>query len=255
MIFNSAMDNLTQKLRDFRTGTISEADMLEFLSHFPFSRDREIKLDFHRRLRRGVPEAIYGRSKSLDQLRKIIGKFMEMGEEILVTKIEPDVYATLSKDFQKLRYHFPARIITFDHDPILVQKGSLLVVSGGASDEAVAEEAFVSSAYLGNPTQREYDVGVACLPRILDLQGKMDEHSAVIAVAGMEGALPSVVAGLTATPVIAVPTSIGYGANFSGISALLAMLNSCSGGVSVVNIDNGFGAAYQATLINRKRQS
>jgi NCAIR mutase (PurE)-related protein len=151
-----------------------------------------------------------------------------------------------------LIYHEKARIVTFDRKPKVRFNGSVMVISAGSSDEGVAEEAYVSAMYLGNKVEKGYDVGVACLPRVLDLKGRFDEFTVLIVVAGMEGALPSVVAGLTSTPIIAVPTSVGYGANFHGLSALLAMLNTCSGGVSVVNIDNGFGAAYQASLINQK---
>lgn len=149
-------------------------------------------------------------------------------------------------------YHEKARIATFDKPPQLRFKGTVMVLSAGSSDERVADEAYVSALYLGNNVEKAYDVGVACLSRVLDLKDRFNEASVLIVVAGMEGALPSVVAGLTSTPVIAVPTSVGYGANFHGLAALLSMLNTCSGGVSVVNIDNGFGAAFQASLINQK---
>ena len=186
------------------------------------------------------------------QLRRIIRKFTEVGEDMLITRIDEARFRELQKDFPDLRFHAAARIITSDRDPKVVNKGKILVLSAGASDESVAEEAYVSSLYLGNSTDKEYDVGVACLARILSLQKRLNDYAVIIAVAGMEGALPSVVAGLTSTPVIAVPTSVGYGSNFGGLAALLSMLNSCAGGISVVNIDNGFGAAYQATLINQK---
>ena len=243
---------IRKKIKALKKGVLSETDFLAFVQNFPFGGDDRIKLDFHRTLRRGVPEVIFGRNKSVGQLKTIIGKFREIGEKLLITRVEEPVFAELKREFSHLKYHAPARIVTGSEKPKTLCRGRILVLSAGASDEPVAEEAFVSSRYLGNPTEREYDVGVACLPRILSLRKRLDRYSVIIVVAGMEGALPSVVAGLTATPVIAVPSSVGYGANFQGMSALLAMLNSCSGGVSVVNIDNGYGAAFQATLINRK---
>ncbi len=243
---------LKRKISALRRGELSEKGLLSFLENFPFSDERSIKLDFHRRLRRGIPEVIFGQGKSPEQLRRIIGKFSEMGEDLLITRVDAGRFAELKKEFPSLCYHDAARIVTCGRRPVETHKGRVLVLSAGASDERVAEEAYVSSRYLGNRTDREYDVGIACLARVLSLRARLNRATVIIAVAGMEGALPSVVAGLTSTPVIAVPTSVGYGANFYGLSALLSMLNSCAGGISVVNIDNGFGAAYQATLINRK---
>jgi NCAIR mutase (PurE)-related protein len=243
---------IRRKIKALKTGNISEKDFLLFLENLPFSNESHIKLDFHRRLRRGIPEVVFGQGKSMAQLLSIIAKFREMGENILITRIDPERYQELQKDCPGLRYHAPARIVTFDREPEISNKGKILVLSAGASDEKVAEEAYVSSLYLGNATEREYDVGIACLARVLQLRERFNGFTVIIAVAGMEGALPSVVAGLTSTPIIAVPTSVGYGSSFGGVSALLSMLNSCAGGISVVNIDNGFGAAYQATLFNQK---
>ncbi len=243
---------LKQKINALKSGKLSARDFLLFLQNFPFSNERHIKLDFHRKLRRGLPEVIFGQGKSVEQLQRIIKKFNEVGEDVLITRIDEERFHILKNDFPGLRFHAAASIITSDREPRPARKGKILVLSAGASDEKVAEEAYVSSLYLGNRTEKEYDVGVACLARVLSLQKKLNHYSVIIAVAGMEGALPSVVAGLTSTPIIAVPTSVGYGANFGGVSALLSMLNSCAGGISVVNIDNGFGAAYQATLINQK---
>jgi hypothetical protein len=243
---------LRQKIRALKAGRLSERDFLAFMANFPFSDERHIKLDFHRKLRRGIPEVIFGQGKSAEQLRRIIMKFEEVGEDILITRVDAERFVALKREFPHLLYHVSARVVTSDREPRAVNRGRILVLSAGASDEKVAEEAYVSSLYLGNRTDKEYDVGVACLPRVLSLQKRLNRYAVIIAVAGMEGALPSVVAGLTSTPVIAVPTSVGYGSNFGGLSALLSMLNSCAGGISVVNIDNGFGAAYQATLINQK---
>jgi pyridinium-3,5-biscarboxylic acid mononucleotide synthase len=245
-------ETIRQRIKALKSGRLSEKKFLDYLQNFPFSNDAHIKLDFHRKLRRGIPEVIFGQGKSVEQLRLIIRKFSEVGEDILITRVDAERFSMLKKDFPDLLFHAAARIITHDREPKVASKGKILVLSAGASDERVAEEAYVSSRYLGNRTEKEYDVGVACLARVLSLQKKLNSYAVIIAVAGMEGALPSVVAGLTSTPIIAVPTSVGYGSNFGGLSALLSMLNSCAGGISVVNIDNGFGAACQATLINQK---
>jgi len=243
---------LRQKLDDLLSGRLDREAFVKYISNFPFSDESGIKLDFQRALRRGLPEVVFGQNKSLEQLRAIAAKFREMSAELIMTRVSPDKYAGLAAEFPDLLYHEKAAMVTAKAEPRVLSAGRILVLSAGASDQAVAEEAYVSARYLGNLADREYDLGVACLDRILSVAPRLNDYSVLIVAAGMEGALPSVVAGLTATPVIAVPTSIGYGANLQGVSTLLAMLNSCSGGVSVVNIDNGFGAAYQASLINRK---
>lgn len=248
-------DVFIKKSRLYKAGKLSEKKFLDFIAHYPYKDLGNIKIDFHRKLRRGLPEVIYGSGKSYPQLRTIVKKFKEIGENILITRVDSSKGKALVRDFPEIQYSEVARTAAFrlDEDPLL--KGKILILTAGASDEPVGEEAYLSARYLGNRVDKEYDVGVACISRILDLREKLGGYSVLIVVAGMEGALPSVVAGLTSTPVIAVPTSIGYGANLNGIAALLAMLNSCSGGISVVNIDNGFGAAFQATLINRKISS
>jgi len=245
---------INKKIELLKEGKLSADDFQTFLENFPYSDVGDIKLDFHRKIRRGVPEAIYGSGKSIEQLEKIVKRFTDIDEVLLITRVDFEKFEKLSKKCKgiDLKYHEKARIITFDREPEIKFKGAVLVISAGSSDVGVAEESYVSSLYLGNKTDKAYDVGVACLSRILDLKFKFKDYSVIIVVAGMEGALPSVVAGLTATPVVAVPTSVGYGANFGGLSALLSMLNTCSGGVGVVNIDNGFGAAFQASLINQK---
>jgi len=246
------IDTLKEKIKLLKEGKLSEEAFHKIIEHFPYKDIGEIKLDFHRKLRRGLPEVIYGSGKSLEQLRKIITKFEELGENVLVTRISRERGDELTSEFKSLKYYPKGNLLTFDREMTPTLEGKILVLSAGASDEDVAEEAFISAKYFGNIVEKEYDVGVACIHRILDLREKLNDYSVLIVVAGMEGALPSVVAGLTSTPVIAVPTSVGYGANLEGIAALLSMLNSCAGGLSVVNIDNGFGAAFQATLINRK---
>ncbi len=245
---------IIEKIKDFKNGLIEEKELIEVLKNFPYSKDRDIKLDFQRKVRRGIPEVIFGKGKNVSQLRKIIAKISELKQNLIISRVSEEKYLYLKNDFKNLCYHKPARIVTFDTEPEVLFEGKVLIVSAGASDFEVAEEAYVSARYLGNNVEKEYDVGIACISRILDLKERFDSASVIIAVAGMEGAMPSVIAGLTSTPIIGVPTSVGYGANFKGLSALIAMLNSCSGGISVVNIDNGFGAAYQATLINQKIQ-
>jgi NCAIR mutase (PurE)-related protein len=247
-------DQIRNQIKRLKNGELSEKDFADFLDHFPYKDMGDIKLDFHRKIRRGLPEAVYGSGKNVEQLEKIVKRFADIGEDMLITRIDAEKFQSLAARCpgSPLVYHSKARIVTFDRKPGVRFKGAILVLSAGSSDEGVAEEAYVSAQYLGNRTEKVYDVGVACLARILDLKSSFSKYAVIIVAAGMEGALPSVVAGLTSTPVIAVPTSVGYGANFGGLSALLSMLNTCSGGVSVVNIDNGFGAAYQASLINQK---
>lgn len=245
-------ETLKEKIKLLKEGKLSEEEFYKIIEHFPYKDIGDIKLDFHRKYRRGLPEVIYGSGKSTEQLGKIIKKFEELGENVLITRIDQKKADELTGEFKALKYYPKGNILTFNKDVKSTLEGKILVLTAGASDENVAEEAFLSAKYFGNIVEKEYDVGVACINRILDLREKLNDYSVLIVVAGMEGALPSVVAGLTSTPVIAVPTSVGYGANLGGIAALLSMLNSCAGGMSVVNIDNGFGAAFQATLINRK---
>jgi hypothetical protein len=248
---------ISKYIKQLKSGELSETEFMSFMEKFPYENMGDIKLDFHRKIRRGVPEAIYGSGKTAETLEKIVKRFAEIEDDILITRIDEDKFKKLSglcRDI-KLIYHEKAKIVTFDQPPKANSNSTVLILSGGSSDEAVAEEAYVSALYLGNKVEKAYDIGVACLYRVMDLKESFNDYNVLIVVAGMEGALPSVVAGLTSTPVIAVPTSVGYGSNFNGLSALLAMLNTCSGGVSVVNIDNGFGAAYQASLINQKINS
>jgi NCAIR mutase (PurE)-related protein len=248
------MDRTTiiDKINLLKENKLSQEEFLKFIEHLPYHKLNDLKLDFHRRLRRGVPEAIFGEGKSISQLKSIISKFSEMQEELIVTRIKENIFGELNRDFSFLKYHKKARVITFDKKPKIRTTHPILVLSAGAADERVSEEAFICSQFLGNKVDKNYDLGVSCLYRILDIKEQLNDYSVIIIVAGMEGALASVVSGLTSTPIIAVPSSVGYGANLNGLSTLLSMLNSCSGGISVVNIDNGFGAAYLATLINRK---
>ena len=208
--------------------------------------------DTRRALRRGIPEVVFGQGKTPEQITSIIGVLDQAGQSGLVTRIDAQAAAQVRESWPDAVYHATARVLERRVGPWVDRgQGTILIICAGTSDLPVASEASVVAHALGNQVKKVTDVGVAGLHRILRHQEDLAQARVVIVVAGMEGALPSVVAGLTDRPVIAVPTSVGYGASFGGLAALLGMLNSCAAGVSVVNIDNGFGAAYQATLINR----
>ncbi|MCJ7644477.1 MAG: nickel pincer cofactor biosynthesis protein LarB [Candidatus Aminicenantes bacterium] len=229
---------------------LSPEEAVERLKDYPYQDLEFAKIDHQRELRKGVPEIIYGLGKTGPQILKIGREIIRKGGNLLVTRVEPEVYRALKGKIPGAVYNPAARTITMKQKEAARGKGKIVVMTAGTSDIPVAEEAFVTCDILGNETERVYDVGVAGLHRLFGEYDRIKQARVVIAVAGMEGALPSVVAGLVSVPVIAVPTSIGYGASFKGLAALLAMLNSCPGGVAVVNIDNGFGAAYLASSIN-----
>lgn len=229
---------------------LSPEEAVEHLKDYPYQDLEFAKIDHHRELRKGVPEIIYGLGKTSPQILKIGREIIRKGGNLLVTRVEPEVYRALKGKIPGAVYNPAARTITMKQKEVARGKGKIVVMTAGTSDIPVAEEAFVTCDILGNETERVYDVGVAGLHRLFGEYERIKQARVVITVAGMEGALPSVVAGLVSVPVIAVPTSIGYGASFKGLAALLAMLNSCPGGVAVVNIDNGFGAAYLASSIN-----
>jgi NCAIR mutase (PurE)-related protein len=211
------------------------------------------RLDHHRALRRGFPEVIFGPGKTPEQIRQIAVRLAQQGQKVLVTKASEEAYRAVAAALPEARWNEQARAIVWESSPARGKKAgeTVLVVSAGTSDIPVAEEAALTADLLGAQVERLWDVGVAGLHRLTAHRDLLLSARAVIVVAGMEGALPSVVAGLVAAPVIAVPTSVGYGASFGGVAALLAMLNTCSSGVAVVNIDNGFGAGYLAGLISR----
>lgn len=210
------------------------------------------KVDHQRELRTGYPEVIYCEGKTKEQIAGIMKVMADKNSNILGTRMSKESFEFIQGIFPDAQYHEISRVMTLEVKPIkFFGKGTIVVVTGGTSDMFVAEEAALTAEFLGNKVIRIYDAGVAGIHRLLSKQTELREARVVIAVAGMEGALPSVVAGLVQSPVIAVPTSVGYGANFSGLSALLTMLNSCASGLSVVNIDNGFGAGYLASTINR----
>jgi pyridinium-3,5-biscarboxylic acid mononucleotide synthase len=233
-------------------GRLSADRALARLKLLPFEDLGFARLDHHRGLRRGVPEVIFGEGKSTDQLAAIGKRMVAGGVNLVITRLAPDKARVLKRKLRALDYRPDARIgMIIRERPQVRTHGAVMILSAGTSDIPVAEEAALCAELFGNPVERLYDVGVAGLHRLTANAESIQRASVLIVVAGMEGALPSVVAGLVDKPVIAVPTSVGYGASFGGIAALLGMLNSCASGVTVVNIDNGFGAAFAATMINR----
>lgn len=239
-----------QLLDRFKTGAVEREAVLQAFQTAPVVDLGFAQVDTHRALRRGFPEVIFGAGKTPAQVVGIAAKLLEHDKRVLVTRVSAEHARSMAERFADTIYHEIARCLTIDRDPLPKRTGSIVVVCAGTSDLPVAEEAAVTADIMGNQVERISDVGVAGVHRLF---GKLDiirRANVVIVVAGMEGALPSVVAGLVSKPVIAVPTSIGYGANFGGLSALLGMLNSCASGMTVVNIDNGFGAAYAASQIN-----
>lgn len=241
---------LRRLLEEVAAGRLDLDAALERLRRLPYDDLRFAKVDLHRALRGGAPEAIFCEGKTPAQVVAILGRLVEEHENVLATRAGDAIAAAVAAAGIEHVYHAEARLIV--GRPTRSEGfGLIAVVAAGTSDVPVAEEAALVAEALGNRVERAYDCGVAGLHRLLDQYDLLAEANAIVAVAGMEGALPSVIAGLVDRPVIAVPTSVGYGASFGGIAALLAMLNSCAPGVSVVNIDNGYGAAHQASQINR----
>jgi|SRR5580765_3443288 NCAIR mutase (PurE)-related protein len=242
---------LRKLLQDVRKGSVSPDDAVARLRHMPFEDMGFAKIDHHRRVRSGMPEVIFSQGKTADQVAKIFKRMAAQGGNVLATKASPEHFRAVRKIARKAEYHELARAITLTQDKTTYGKGAVVVISAGTSDIPVAEEALVTAEIMGNEVAHLYDVGVAGIHRLLAGKDLLDRARVIIVCAGMEGALPSVVGGLARVPVIAVPTSVGYGASFHGLAALLGMLNSCASNVSVVNIDNGFGAGYVASMINR----
>jgi len=237
-------------LEKFRAGKIGRDRVLRAFQAAPLADLGFAQVDTHRALRKGFPEVIFGAGKTPQQVVKIAAKIFEHEQRVLVTRINDDHVRALRKKFRHAVHHETARCVTIERRRPPRRSGSIAVLCAGTSDLPVAEEAAVTAEIMGNRVERIYDVGVAGLHRLLRRLELIQSANAVVVVAGMEGALPSVVAGLVSKPVIAVPTSVGYGASFGGLAALLGMLNSCGSGVTVVNIDNGFGAGYAASQIN-----
>lgn len=244
---------LEKLLQDVRDGRRSVADALGSLKSLPFEELEFATLDSHRALRQGYPEVVFGQGKTVAQMKAIIKSMTARGENVLVTRLDSAKGRALKKAFPKGEYKdVPKTFFVKTHPVKKTGRGTVLVICAGTSDLPVAEEAAATAEYMGNDVKRLFDVGVSGIHRLLHRKEELWAAQVLVVVAGMEGALPSVVAGLVSRPVIAVPTSVGYGANLGGLTPLFAMLNSCASGVSVVNIDNGFGAAYVASLINRE---
>jgi NCAIR mutase (PurE)-related protein len=244
-------DSIRKLFEQVRKGKISPDDAVERMRHLPFEDLGFAKIDHHRALRAGMPEVILGEGKTATQVAEIFSRLAKRGGNILATRVNEKQVAAVKKKVRRAEYRELARAIVLERDRTKYGKGMIAVVSAGTSDIPVAEEAVVTAEIMGNEVQHFYDVGVAGIHRLLANREALTKARVVVVCAGMEGALPSVVGGLVGVPVIAVPTSVGYGSSFRGLAALLGMLNSCASNVSVVNIDNGFGAGYVASLINR----
>ena len=238
-------------LQDVQAGKLPIADALQRLRSLPFEDLDFAHVDHHRHLRCGFAEVIFCPGKTARQICEIFERLLTSGDNVLATRAEPEVYQAIFARFPRARYNETARTITLTQESPAEPIGQVVIVSAGTSDIPVAEEAKETAQIMGSAVQTIYDVGVAGLHRLLGHCPQLQQANAVVVVAGMEGALPSVVGGLVSVPVIAVPTSIGYGASFGGVAPLLTMLNSCASGVAVVNIDNGFAGGYLAAQINR----
>jgi len=238
-------------LKDVQSGTVEIDAALDRLRHMPFEDLGFAKVDHHRAIRNGMPEVVFGQGKTADQVSAIAGAILANAQNVLITRIDRSVADRLQHEHPSAEYFPASGAMRFWRDRAMRGKGKIAVVCAGTSDLPVAEEAQVTAEVMGNEVVAIHDVGIAGIHRLLQNREKLTEARVVIVCAGMEGALPSVVGGLVMVPVIAVPTSVGYGASFHGLAALLGMLNSCSSNVTVVNIDNGFGAGYAASLMNR----
>jgi NCAIR mutase (PurE)-related protein len=247
-------EHLQKILEEIKTGKISVDSAMEKLKILPYEDLGFAKIDSHRSVRRGFPEVIFCQGKTPEQVRDIVKKMLESNQTILGMRADESVYKAVKRVTDKVAFVKDARAILVGKKPKIRFQGTILVVSAGTADMPVAEEAVLTAEVMGNRVERLYDAGVAGVHRLLQNKDLLFSATVLIVVAGMEGALPGVVGGLVDKPVIAVPTSVGYGANFQGLSALLTMLNTCVPGIAVVNIDNGFGAGYMASLINRLRK-
>jgi hypothetical protein len=238
-------------LEDYKKGNIGISEVLERIRNLPYTDLDFAKVDTHRHVRKGFAETVFCKGKTTDQILKIIDIMVQHKHNILATKANKKLFTAVKKRYPHATYNSLAKTIVITNEKIPKKKGTILVITAGTSDIPVAEEAIVTCELMGNTVEKAYDVGVAGVHRLFDIKEKLLKANVLIVVAGMEGALASIVGGLTSQPVIAVPTSVGYGASFKGLAALLTMMNSCAEGVVVVNIDNGFGAGYFASLITR----
>ncbi|MEA1964991.1 MAG: nickel pincer cofactor biosynthesis protein LarB [Candidatus Aerophobetes bacterium] len=244
-------EKIKKILRDFKSGKIETEEVLDKLKSLPFEDLDFAKIDTHRSLRKGFPETIFCQRKTIPQILKILEATSRHHHNILGTRADKEVYNAVRKVYKNVEYNEIAKTLVINKEKVKLKRGKILILTAGTADIPVAEEAAVTAQIMGNKVDKVYDVGVAGIHRLLANKEKIFKANVIIVVAGMEGALPGVVGGLASRPVIAVPTSVGYGASFKGLSPLLTMLNTCSPGVAVVNIDNGFGAGYFASLINR----
>lgn len=244
-------DSIRKLFEQVRSGKLSPDEAVNELRHLPFEDLGFAKVDHHRALRVGIPEVVLGQGKTPGQVAGIFKRVAAHSKNVLATRADQVQFAAVKKVIRAAKFHAAARAIVLHRDHKKHGKGLITVVSAGTSDIPVAEEAVVTAELMGNEVERLYDVGVAGIHRLLAHRRAISRSRVIVVCAGMEGALPSVVGGLVGVPVIAVPTSVGYGASFQGMAALLGMMNSCASNVSVVNIDNGFGGGYVASLINR----
>lgn len=245
-------ETLKLVLEQVQSGQLGIDSALDELRRLPYENlDNFATIDHHRTLRNGFPEVIFGQGKQPTQIAAIARRLSERSDKVLVTRVDPDMAAAVRAEFPELVYHPVPRLLILDRSQPAEKRPGILVVTAGTADLPVAEEAAMTAELMSNSVERLYDVGVAGIHRLLNQVDRLWHAQVIIVVAGMDGALPSVVGGLVSVPVIAVPTSVGYGASFNGLAALLTMLNSCATGVGVVNIDNGFGAGYLANNINR----
>ena len=245
-------NSLKHLLENVKKGKVDIDDALETLRKLPYEDLGFARVDHHRALRVGFPEVIFCQGKTIDQIVQISDRLTKNHKSIMATRASKEVYDALKSFRKDIKYHESARIVLMGDPVEITSPGKVLVITAGTSDIPVADEAAVTAEFMGNHVERLFDVGVAGIHRLFDSVQLLQEASVIVVAAGMEGALPSIIGGLVNCPVIAVPTSVGYGASFGGLSALLTMLNSCAPGILVVNIDNGFGAGYSSSMINNK---
>ena len=244
-------NNLRKLLDEVRSGAVEVDSAMERLRHMPFEDLGFAKVDHHRALRQGMPEVIFGQGKTPEEVATIAETLLKRSQNVLITRADPDAVALVRERIPDAEYFPRSRAIRVQRDRTMYGKGVIVVACAGTSDLPVAEEARITAEAMGNEVDAITDIGVAGIHRLMSNRERLTKARVIVVCAGMEGALPSVVGGLVSCPVIAVPTSVGYGASFHGLAALLGMLNSCSSNVTVVNIDNGFGGGYVASLINR----
>lgn len=245
------VDKLKIILEGIKDGKVTVDEAMNDVKRFLYTDLGYANIDNIREARVGYPEIIFGQDKTTEQILGIVEHMYNHNFNILITRTNLEVFETIGKIYKEAKFNKLGKVITIERNPIKKTESYIAIVSAGTSDMSVVEEAYETANLFGNKVEKIIDVGVAGIHRLMDKLGLIRGAKVIIVVAGMEGALPSVIGGLVNKPIIAVPTSVGYGANFGGIAALLSMLNSCAGGVSVVNIDNGFGAAYQASMINK----